>query len=400
MHSEIKWSLIVTRNRFQAASDADPGSRNPGAGAHVSDDASTEPGRPQGEDPGPEVHPAVAAAFRALDDASVTWALMRGADDLAAPSGDVDLLVDAGQMARTDEALSRAGLPRMGVRGHGSHRFYFRWDPSDRRWISLDVVPEIRFGRFQHLRTPLAPRCLERRRRVGGIWRLDPQDEAWLLLLHLVLDKRRLAPARRPGARTAAGVASITDPVARFLEFRIGSGAAAEVLEVCRRAEGEEFAEFASSLIRRWARRQPVRVPAAWLATLTARSLDLPITGHPPGLVVALAGSDGARRRDVGEALLAAFPGPRRVARSSLAARVHRRLGRLVVVGRASSSGSAPDLVLALGAPGQEWTGSSPWPTAVVLDPTRSADTLVDDAMTAIWARLSGSMASRQRDQE
>jgi hypothetical protein len=394
----------------------------------VEDDAPADRNRSgvtRGSDP--EVHPTIAAAFRALDDAGVKWALVRGADDLAAPAGDVDLLVDAGQVQLTDVALMRAGLPRLGVMGHGSHRFYFRWDPPDRRWIKLDVVTEIRFGRFQHLRTPLASGCLDRRRRVGDIWRLDPQDEAWLLLLHLLLDKRLLAPSRRSSLRAAVAQATSTAPVALFLDTRIGPGAGRQVLEVCRRGDDREFAAFAATMSRRWAQRDPVRVASTWLTTLAARSLDTPFPGHPPGLVVRIAGADPARSRTLRTTVRRGFPGPCRSAgrgRRILTAGLHRRMGRLVLlVGTDESSGHpdgaargvrgravprllarlapAPDLVLVVDgtgagagprnstAPGRGGEGSVPQDArTVALDGAAPVDQLTVDAMTVIWARL------------
>lgn len=276
-----------------------------------------------------ELHAVVAAAFQALDDAGLAWVLLRGADDLAAPSGDVDVLVEGGSADRIDRALRRAGLLRMGVLGHGTHRFYLRWDAGTRAWLTLDVVTEIRFGRFQQFRTPLAAGFLLHRRRVDGLWRPAVADEAWFLLLHLLLDKRRLAPGRRAGAQEAAGAATLADPVAAFLDARLGSGSAGAALAAGARAVPREFASVAAALTRRWAAREPVRVAAAWLGTLAARGTDLPFPGHPRGLVVAVTGPGaGALAR----AVRARYPGPRRVSRSRWAARLHRRVGRIVVL--------------------------------------------------------------------
>lgn len=169
------------------------------------------------DDPPAGVHPLVAAAFAELDAADVRWALLRGSDELADPVGDVDVLVHPDDLGRVDAALARAGLRRMGVVGHGSHRFYLRWDAATRRWLVLDVVSRVDFGRCQEFRSPLAEGYLERRRRTPAGWRLADEDEHWFLLLHLLLDKRRLAPARRPAARIAAGAARPGDPAAVFL---------------------------------------------------------------------------------------------------------------------------------------------------------------------------------------
>ncbi|TYP87209.1 hypothetical protein [Blastococcus xanthinilyticus] len=321
--------------------------------------------------PATGVHPVVDGAFRALDRAGLTWVLLRGADELAHPAGDVDVLVQRDGLDRLDAALTGAGLRRMGVRGHGRHRFYFRWDAASGLWITLDVVTDVDFGRLQHLRTPLADGYLARRRRVDGLWRPDPGDEAWFLLLHVLLDKRRLAPSRRDGVRAAAGRARLPDPTAVFLAALLGGHWPRRALEVCARAQDAEFARLAAALIRRWTRRAPLGVGTAWLRTLTARGTDLPVPGSPPGLTVAVTGPGAA---PVARALRARFPGPRRVvgARPGRAAavRLHRRVGRLVVLPDARRRPvPGADVVLAV-------------------DGTRPVDDVVAEAMAAIWAQL------------
>lgn len=316
------------------------------------------------------VHPVVAAAFRALDDAGLAWVLLRGADDLAAPTGDVDVLVEGGSADRIDRALRRAGLLRMGVLGHRPHRFYLHWDPEARTWLTLDVVTEIRFGRFQQLRTPLAAGFLQRRRRVEGLWRPAAADEAWFLLLHLLLDKRRLAPARRAGAQEAAARAGLADPVAEFLDARLGNGSARAALAACARAGPRPFGSVAAALGRRWAAREPVRVAAAWLGTLAARGTDLPFPGHPRGLVVAVTGPGaGALAR----AVRGRYPGPRRVSRSRWAARLHRRVGRVVVLRRLD-------------------------PGADVVLTARPGEDRTDEVFGAVWARLAPDADQRYAD--
>ena len=310
---------------------------------------------------GLDVHPLLAAAFRALDRSGVTWALIRGADDLRRPAGDVDLLVDAASLSHLDEVLAGVGFRRLGQRGHGSHRFYFAYDPVQDLWVKLDAVSRIEFGRYQQLSAPLAAGCLERRDIVDGIWRLHQADEAWLLLLHLLLDKGKVPANRCEQAAVATARALITAPVATFLDVRIGRRSAQRVLHAVRAGRA---AEEADRLGRRWARRHPVRTGAHCLVRRAARRLDLPVPGHPAGLVVALVGPDGAGKTTLCRTIAARFPTPAasvymgiwgvgrwdarlhrliggrliqratRVVRSSLTSRYHRRRGRLVLLDR------------------------------------------------------------------
>src|SRR5215210_7863295 len=95
------------------------------------------------------VDAALANAFDALDECGIAWAVLRDADELQAPSGDVDILVDPGAAAELDAVLLDAGFGRIRAPGHGSHRFYVSYDATDDRWIELDVVTEVSFGARQ-----------------------------------------------------------------------------------------------------------------------------------------------------------------------------------------------------------------------------------------------------------
>ncbi|WP_222265511.1 hypothetical protein [Modestobacter marinus] len=358
------------------------------------------PGGPTAPDR-PEPHPVLARAFRALDHGGVAWALVRGTDDLARPTGDVDLLVDAGSLPLLDGLLATAGLRRLGVRGHGSHRFYFSYDPAADLWIKLDVVTVVAFGRHQQLHSPLAAGCLSRRRREGSLWRLAPADEAWLFLLHLLLDKGHIAPARRDLARAAAGHAPLGTPVARALDEVAGPGSAALVLA----AVDGDGVTAGRQLFRNWTRRSPVPVAARYAARRLARRLAVAAPGHPAGLVVAVLGPDGAGKSTLTDAVRSTFPTPAetvymglwqespwdarlrhlpaarlatrigRALRTSATAHLHRRRRRLVLLDRAPQDallpgaptpgrggrivsalalrlGPQPDLALVLDAPG------------------------------------------------
>ncbi len=325
----------------------------------------------------PEIHPVLRAAFRALDAHGIRWALLRGADDLALPSGDVDLLVDPAALDRLDGALAEAGLRRLGVRGHGSHRFYFSYDVARAEWLEVDVVTDVTFGPYQELRTGLARQCLEDRRRSGLVWRLCPEDEAWLLLLHLVLDKGRLAPERRASAQEASLRAPLEHPAPRTLNTCTRAGASAGVIALVQQMDDAAFVREARALRRRWRRRDPARAVSRSLVNRVLRSLDLPLREHPGGRIVAFIGPDGAGKSTVARAVRTSFPGSSRAVHlgvwrqgrwdrvvhrlpggrpvqrlmrvlvGTTSIRWHRHLGRLVVLDR-----SAHDVLLpgALGA--------------------------------------------------
>jgi thymidylate kinase len=292
----------------------------------------------------------------------VDWALLRGADDLLRPSGDVDLLVDAAALPRLDRVLQTVELRRMGMRGHGSHRFYFAY-AAEGRWIKLDVVTRIEFGRHQELTCDLAASCLARARSVGGLRRLAPEDEAWLFLLHLLLDKGRIAPARRDAARAAA-IEATGGPVAAHLDRAVAGGSAERIRALVLDGAPDRADGLAACLFDAWARTQPLHTRWARSRNRALRRLELPVRPSARGLVVALVGPDGAGKTTLSEGLCSDFPVPARpvymglwqtsrwdgplslvpggrvgqravrILRGTLAARWHSRRGRLVLLDR------------------------------------------------------------------
>ena len=109
----------------------------------------TDPGEWNGEQP--DIHPAVARAFRALG-SGLPWVLLRGEDDLVRPTGDVDVLVADGEFPRLDALLAGAGFRRVVAHGHGSHRFYFSYDATE---DLIDVTYVVNEGEPLLLRSQL-----------------------------------------------------------------------------------------------------------------------------------------------------------------------------------------------------------------------------------------------------
>ena len=351
------------------------------------------------------IHPRIAEVFRTLDAHDVVWALLRGAEELDRPRGDVDLLVAPSDGARIDEVLASAGLSRVRAPGRGSHQFYFSYDELQDVWLKVDVVCRVELGPHQELRLPVVDGCLARRRLADGIWRLHPADEGWLLLLHLLLDKTAIPSERRDGARAWVGLLRTDDPIARTLQDFTGDSAPRRVLEVFSVALPDRDGLVRSELRSAWRRRDPVGVAHRQGASSLARRAPS-LAGMPRvAPVVAILGPDGSGKSTVAQSLLDALPVPARtvymglwqprpwdrvaravpgarlgqvvlrLARAAATIQSHRLRGRLVVVDRFAydtllpgSTGSfgervttaltmrwtpAPDRVLLLDAPGE-----------------------------------------------
>ncbi len=325
-----------------------------------------------GRAPTVPIHPLLAEAFALLDSTGIPWALLRGADDLAGPDGDVDVLVDVAMLPALDATLARAGLHRVVAPGRGSHRFYCAYDAAMDLWLELDVVSAVQFGPYQDLQTSLAAGCLTRRVRERTLWRLAPEDENWLLILHLLLDKGRVCSDRLPAARSAARAATVADPVARALDTIAGMGAAQRVLSCLRSPIPQNSAELAAWLRREWARQYPLRTVGRRYGHRACRRLALRGGGARSGLLVAVMGPDGAGKTTLASAVRAGFPAPTayvhmgiwrsgrwdrvlphvpgarltqrlcRVVSGSSAARYHRRRGRLVLLDRSVYDSQLP----------------------------------------------------------
>src|SRR3954452_6907789 len=137
--------------------------------------------------------------FHAIEQANISYCVLRGYEELEEieDGGDVDLLVQADQLDQFREALARLEFVRLPVWGHAPHLFFVAYDQSADRWLKLDVVTTVAFGKPIHaIQTSLAQTCLERRRRREPTFVLSVEDELLTLLLHCTLDKGMFAPHR------------------------------------------------------------------------------------------------------------------------------------------------------------------------------------------------------------
>jgi thymidylate kinase len=294
-------------------------------------------------------HPTLARALRALDDALVEWCLLRGETELDAPVGDVDLLVsprDAGRLAPVLTAAGYAGVPAW---GHGSHRFFVAY--AGGIWIKLDVVTEMSFGPSQSLQTRAAPGCLARRRRVGVVNLLDPDDAFWCLLLHCLLDRGAVPPRHAERLVELAPAARSDGQLTNEIRPYLPPGwDAARLVDHIRRQQWAQLALVGRGLQTSWRRQRPLAAARRRVGHRVLRRLAFlaPLAGNGRGRSVALLGLDGAGKSTLARSLrdsfyfparaLYASPTPRRVVRLplpglGLAERLLRLWGKSLTVG-------------------------------------------------------------------
>jgi hypothetical protein len=309
--------------------------REPGADA-------SSPGRPPAPaaaDPS-AIPPAVARTFSALERSGIPWALLRGEAELGSPGGDVDVLVAGEDLARLAGELAQLGFGRLRRPGHGPHTFFLAYDPVEDRWVKLDVVTALAYGRHQELTLEGAAGCLKRRRRSpDGLALLAEDDAFWTLFLHCLLDGGGFPAAHRRTLLRLASGATARGPVAQIVDRTLPDDLRADALLGQVKAEDWVSLErTATSIWARWSGRFRLALKARALRNRTRRRLGRipPLCG--PGLRV--------RARPAEFALIAAvaerWPLPHRkvrlegstpaLLRTLALTRWHSLRGRLVLV--------------------------------------------------------------------
>jgi hypothetical protein len=128
----------------------------------------------------------------AVEDAGVTYCVLRGGVPLEqqGTEDEIDVLVSPAHLPALRTLLAEMGFVRLRTWGHAPHHFFVAYEPAEDRWLKLDVVTAIAYGRPTHpYATNLADACLRNRRRVGGAYIPAAADELATLALHCLVDK-------------------------------------------------------------------------------------------------------------------------------------------------------------------------------------------------------------------
>lgn len=257
------------------------------------------------------IHPRLRDVFRKLDQSGEEWLLLRGEDDLLRPVGDVDILVSPVLATQLDSLLRPFGFVRVVAQGRGSHKFFFSYSREDDCWFKLDVVSDLRFGRYAQLQTSMSSYSLRSRVRHGLFWLPSPADKAWLQLLHLILDKGEIVPSRVPEAVSAGGLATLEADIAVMIDDHFGSGSAAEMLDLVRGGRFDESGLLSERLCSRGLARDQVRSMYRALTNRALRKLPPAVGGRlGRGLVLGVMGPDGAGKTSLLKELIVGFPIP------------------------------------------------------------------------------------------
>lgn len=179
--------------------------------------------------------------FAALDQAEITYCLLRGFEELDTPaeSSEVDLLVDPEHLSFLANVLAAHGFVALPAWGHAPHHFFVAYDRARGVWLKFDVVIDLRYGMpYRTLRLDLLQNCLRHRQRRECTYVLSPADEFFTLFLHCLLDKGNFREARRARlfelwqqmAHDAAVSQRVREYVERFLAPALAWSSLAQAL--------------------------------------------------------------------------------------------------------------------------------------------------------------------------
>jgi thymidylate kinase len=319
---------------------------------------------------GPTIHVALNTVFEALDQQRIAWVVLGAVDELREPWGAVAVLVDAAAAPKVDAALFAAGFAQIRAPGRRSHRFFVAYDAIRDRWIELDIVTDVAFGRHGEFSTPLAPVLLARRRRLGTVPTLGSSDAFWHLLLCPLLSRGDVAEHCRALLRSLASETSEAAPLGAFV-YALRPRVASRLPAAVKASDWEAVAELGRELRYAWYLRGGVGVAARSTVRRLERHIA-PWGASGGGMSVAILGPDGAGKTTLAEALRSSTPLParyvylgvwrqstldehlERIFGARLALRLvtllskavliacHRRLGRLVLLDRYTCDADLP----------------------------------------------------------
>lgn len=179
--------------------------------------------------------PTLCGVLDGFDAAAITWVVLRGRAQLAAPGHDVDLLVARADLDRAEDVVFGLGGVALPRRLHPWHRMYVV-GPT----VKLDVVTGLTYNRNLRLHSGLESGVLQRRTHDNCVYVPDPTDLFWTVLLHCMLDKQAFSSRRQLELR--ASLPSLRPGSAGESYLRELSHDAISTKEVIRRVRASDWA--------------------------------------------------------------------------------------------------------------------------------------------------------------
>jgi thymidylate kinase len=276
------------------------------------------------------IHPLLAQLFAAWNSKGTKWCFLRPPEELQRPTGDLDLLVGAGDLDALIASAKAHGFARLpGDRG-GTHLIAYHRETD--LWLWLHCVTEVALGPFFVLQAEPADTLMSRRS-AGPLPRLAPDDEFWITLAHCLLERRRVAERHRHRLPRLADAATMTNAVAVGLGKLLPSTQTPEALrDAVRRSDWKALESLAPNLVKRCIEMRPslLRRIGPFLRRLPGRLYAAQLSR---GMGVALLGPDGAGKSTLAAGLEREFIFPVRTVYMGLTGGMLPRIDRLRIPG-------------------------------------------------------------------
>jgi hypothetical protein len=270
--------------------------------------------------------------FQGLNRAGISWCLLRPLPRPEVASGDIDLLVQQGQLQAACAAGCAAGFTP--VPGHSHGRNLLCYAPSLPGWLWIHLVDELSFGPFYRLQTGAEAACLSRGESANEVRRLHPVDEFWVTLLHCLLDKTVIKPHHRDRLRALAVTIDHAGPVGSIVgSVSPVSWTPERMVQSASRGDWLELEQMAPSLLESWSRRGPVRPAPGLLRRIRGAIAYRLRRWHRRGISVALLGPDGAGKTTLATQIERGFIFPVRLVYMGLTGGSLRRVNRIRIPG-------------------------------------------------------------------
>jgi len=263
------------------------------------------------------MHALLLRVFERLDQANICYCLLRGNEELddVTPGDDVDVLVRREDVASVRELLGKIGFAYLPSWGRAPHQFYVAYDEQSDRWLKLDIVTSITYGKpIPSIETDLAGACLSHRQRRGPTFTPKPEDELVTLLLHCILDKADFPAHRRGRLEDLRHLVSDQPYLTELLQKYVSPAMTWQHLaDLLRRGAWSELLAARQAIVRHISRGQGMPVLARSIGGRALRKLDR-IAGiaQPRSLAVALLAPDGGGKTTLANQLTKTFYMPSR----------------------------------------------------------------------------------------
>ena len=275
------------------------------------------------------LHPVLRRLFTALEGQGLRWMLLRMPSAPAAPTGDVDLLVEPHEAVALRDVAAGVGFVALPGWERPPGLILVCYDRESDRWIVLDVATSVCFrsARFE-LDVESTGALLRRRQVCDGVAMPADGDAFWLLLLHCLFDKRWIAGHYRQRLLDLAP-AALESPLAATLCVSAGARfGPAQLVAAAQSEHWEALAPLGCALAAELRRQATMRRRLALISRELATRLRKPLLiRRRRGVSIALLGPNGVGKSTAAAALRGSLPFESRILYMGIWKAANRRYG-------------------------------------------------------------------------